>query len=70
MVRYAVTIYYREPSFEQRLGRQGEPFRFTFVVLARSKAGAILQARQQFEEMARLSSVAWVRDIVRIEVSC
>jgi len=67
---YSVTIHYREPAFELRLRRQGPPYRFTFDVRARDERCAVEVARRKFDEMARLSSVGWVREIVRIEVSC
>ncbi|MBW2528250.1 MAG: hypothetical protein JRI23_29000 [Deltaproteobacteria bacterium] len=67
---YSVTIYYREPTFEKRLGREGEPYRFTFEIRARTEQGAVRAARRQFWEMARLSSVGWVREILRVEVDC
>lgn len=65
--RYAVTVFYREPTFEQRVGRQGEPYQFTFELLAGSEQAAILAATERFWDMARLSSVSWVREILRVE---
>lgn len=62
-----MTIYYHEPAFEMRIGRRGAPYCFTFDITARSEANAIRQARRRFAEMARLSSVGWVREIVRVE---
>ena len=64
---YQVTIYYREPTFEERIGRTGAPYRFTFDVSALTERGAVRKARDRFDQMARLSSVGWVREIVRIE---
>ena len=67
MQQFRVTIHYHEPAFEMRIGRSGAPYHFTFEVTAPNEGRAMRQARHQFQEMARLSSVGWVREIVRIE---
>jgi hypothetical protein len=64
---YRVTIYYREPTYELFSGKKADPYSWTFEVEAASAQTAELEALRQFDEMARSSSVGWVRRIVRVE---
>ncbi len=64
---FRVTIYYREPTYELFNGRKADPYFWTFEVEASTTEHAELEARRQFEEMARTSSVGWVRRIVRVD---
>ncbi len=64
---FRVTVHYREPTYELFHGRRGEPYRWTFEVEAESPERAEREARRQFDELARVSNVGWVRTIVGIE---
>ncbi len=66
---FAVTVYYREPTYELVAGCKAEPYRWTYRVFAPDEANARELALREFEEMARLSSVAWVRRVVRIDTA-
>ena len=63
---FRVTIRYREPGFEARLGRVGDAYRWTYRIEAIDREAATRDALQQFEETARQSQVSWRRDIVSI----
>ena len=69
MTRYVVTIYFREPTFEARIGRKERPYRVSYDVTAASVERAEQSAIAQFEQTALDSWVSWVRQIVRVEVS-
>ncbi len=64
---FRVTIHYREPTYELFSGRRGDPYRWTFEVDAATPEGAESEARREFDELARASSVGWVRRIVRVD---
>jgi hypothetical protein len=64
---YRVTIRYREPGFERRLGRSGEAYRWTYRIEALDPDSATRRAVEQFEDTARQSQVGWRRDIVAID---
>jgi hypothetical protein len=68
MRHYHVTIYYREPTFEARTGPRDHPFQGSFEVRAPGPEQAVRRAKAQFEEWKRRSSVAWIREIERVEV--
>ena len=67
--RYEVTIRYREPSYEQAVGRKAEPYRWTYEIVSDDDADARQLAVGKFREMERLSSVGWIRVIERIDVT-
>ena len=67
--RYEVTIRYREPSYERKVGPKAEPYRWTFEIVSDDDATARDRAVGQFREMERLSSVGWVRVIERVDVT-
>lgn len=62
--RFAVTVLYREPTYARQCGRSPHTYRFTFDVAASTPAAARSVALEEFERMARLSGVSWVREIV------
>jgi len=64
--RYRVVIEYCEPTYATYAGTPPKTYRGTFEVKAYSPANAEELARQEFHEMARLSSVGWSREIVRV----
>jgi hypothetical protein len=63
---YRVTIYYREPTYELAAGRRAEPYSWTFEVEAFSADSARREALREFDELARISSVGWVRRVERV----
>ncbi len=67
LARYAVTIHYREPSYELRAGPRPTPFRWTFAVEAPSQEAAIAAARRVFRDTEQRSSVGWGREIILID---
>jgi hypothetical protein len=64
---YRVTVYYREPTYELAHGKKEEPYSWTYLIAAASADLARAEAVRQFKEIARLSSVAWIRRVERIE---
>lgn len=65
---YRVRILYRERTYEKRAGAKPEPYRWTYKLQAPSEQQAVDLAVAEFQHIARLSSVGWVREIVAIEV--
>lgn len=63
---YVVTIAYREPGYAQRNGVAERIYHGSFTVRARDEQGAVRRAVAEFHEIARLSSVGWVRVIDRV----
>lgn len=63
---YRVTIYYREPTYELATGRRREPYSWTFEVESHSVEAARREAMREFDELARISSVGWVRRVERV----
>lgn len=61
---YRVRIEYREPTYCSPSGPRPEPYSWVFVVQARSEPAAIASAIAWFRDVARQSSVGWVREIV------
>ena len=66
--RYEVTIRYREPSYEQAVGRKVEPYRWTYELVSDGDDDARKRAVGEFRKMERLSSVGWIREIEQIDV--
>lgn len=60
---FRITIYYREPTYELVAGRKKHPYSWTWEVVAQDESAARAQAMRQFEDLARRSSVGWVRRI-------
>ena len=67
--RYHVRIEFREPTYELRAGPKQEPYLFGYDVEAASELEAERSALQKFQEMARLSNVGWVRQVLRLIVT-
>jgi len=65
---YRVRVWYREPTYEARTGPRAAPFRWTYTVRAEGEEEARRRALREFEEMSRLSSVGWSREVVAVEV--
>lgn len=61
---FLVKVDYREPTYRQ----DGHVYGFTFRCQASSFADATQQALRRFEEMATLSSVGWVREVIAVHV--
>ncbi len=67
--RYHVRIEFREPTYELWAGPKQEPYLFGYDVEAASESEAERSALQEFQEMARLSNVGWVRQVLRLIVT-
>ena len=63
---YKVTIYYREPGYAQRNGAAEQTYRGSFIVQATDEQAAVRRAVSEFDQMARLSSVSWIRVIEKV----
>ena len=69
MSRYHVRIEFREPTYELRAGPKPEPYLFGYDVEAASESEAEQSALLEFRETARLSSVAWIRQVLQVVVT-
>ncbi len=67
--RYHVRIEFREPTYELRAGPKPEPYLFGYDVEAASESEAEQSALLEFRETARLSSVAWIRQVLQVVVT-
>jgi hypothetical protein len=67
--RYHVRIEFREPTYELRAGPKAEPYLFGYDVEAASESEAEQSALLEFRETARLSSVAWIRQVLQVVVT-
>jgi hypothetical protein len=67
--RYHVRIEFREPTYELRAGPKPEPYLFGYDVEAASATEAEQSALLEFRETARLSSVAWIRQVLQVVVT-
>jgi hypothetical protein len=65
---YRVTVFYREPTYQQRTCRVREPYRYTFDVEAADPESAREHALAAFRDMAIQSGAGWIREIVDIVV--
>ncbi|HCF58499.1 MAG TPA: hypothetical protein DFS52_10965 [Myxococcales bacterium] len=65
---FAVTVRYREPTYELQTGRVRE-YSSCFVIHAPDERQAAGRAVARFKLFESLSSVGWTREIVRVEVS-
>ncbi len=66
---YRVVVHDREPTYEAATGGEREPFNFTWRVRAYGAELARKWAEREFWMMQSLSSVGWIREIVKFEVS-
>ena len=66
---YIVDVRYREPGYEARTGGAREPYRFRYRVDAGCGEAAAELALKEFNYIASISGVGWVREIVGLEVS-
>lgn len=64
MTDYRVTIAYEEPTYRS----DGRVYEFSWRFAAASAAEARARALQEFDALWLLSSVGWVREIVRVTV--
>jgi len=65
---YRVKILFREPTYELYNGPRAEPYFWTHDVRTTTEEVAVERATAVFLEMAKESSVMWIRKIVRTEV--
>lgn len=63
-MRFFVTVAYREPEFEKRIGRHGPAYRWTFEIDAPDAQTALELADGRFHEVAVQSGVGWAREII------
>ena len=69
MASFSVRIQYREPTYERSTGEaKASPYSCRFEVAAADPVEALRRALLQFDSLQRLSSVGWVREVVRIEI--
>jgi predicted HicB family RNase H-like nuclease len=69
MYPYRVRLFYREPTYESSTEETKEvPYSGSFDVRAPDFGSALQRALSQFAEAQRLSSVGWVREVVRVEI--
>ena len=66
---YHVRIEFREPTYELRAGPKPAPYLFGYDVEAASESEAEQSALVEFRETARLSSVAWIRQVLQVVVT-
>jgi hypothetical protein len=64
---FQVTIWYREPTYELVNGPKDDPYFWTQIVFAVDPEHACRLALREFEQMARLSNVGWIRKILRVD---
>jgi hypothetical protein len=67
--RYHVRIEFREPTYELRGGPKPGPYLFGYDVEAASESEAEQSALLEFRETAKLSSVAWIRQVLQVVVT-
>jgi hypothetical protein len=65
---YLVTIEYREPTYELRVGPKTRPFGWTYEIVAADESSARESALREFWWVTRASSVGWVREVVGVHV--
>ena len=68
-VPYRVTVSYREPDYEARVGPRLNPYRWTYTIVADGEEQARLSALLEFRQMTMLSSVGWHRVVVGVDVA-
>ena len=69
-MRYLVTIFYREPTYELEVGRKASPYRWRFDDIdVASEPEAVAEATRRFREIERLSGVGWQRDVLDVAVT-
>jgi hypothetical protein len=64
-----VRIEFREPTYELRAGTKSDPYLFGYDVEAASEPDAERSALLEFREMAKLSNVAWIRQVLQVIVT-
>ena len=63
---YRVSISYREPSYEMRVGPKEKAFHWRYEVKASDEQSAIDSALEEFKQMARMSRSGWVREVTEV----
>jgi hypothetical protein len=63
---FDVTVFYREPTYEQRAGAKAEPYAHPCEVQAADEAEAVRRATEMFNAEVQRSSIGWVREIVSV----
>ena len=70
MVRFLVTVLYRQPSYEKHTSgnvSRLQTYRGSYEVVANDEERARQLAVEEFKRTARLSGSSWVRLIVRVD---
>ena len=68
MPKFLVTVFYREPTYEQRVGDKAEPYRWTYRIAASTDRLAERAALAEFRRVASRSGSGWIRRVVRVDV--
>lgn len=66
-LKYRVTIFYREPTYELHREKAPQVYKGCFEVYASDDGAALDKAMLLFEDKKRKSSVRWVRQVVGYE---
>lgn len=69
MGRYHVRIEFREPTYELRAGPKPAPYLFGYDIEATNESEAAQLALLEFRETAKLSNVAWIRQVLHVIVT-
>jgi hypothetical protein len=66
--RFTVKVYYREPTYELRVGPKADPYSMQYEIPAHDQDEAIRRATAALNESLPESSVGWIRDVVGVTV--
>jgi hypothetical protein len=64
---YVITIFFREPSYELRVGAKAEPYSASYRIQAGSKEESERLALEAFRWQESNSHVSWGREVEKIE---
>ncbi|HUK57078.1 MAG TPA: hypothetical protein VLY20_10515 [Nitrospiria bacterium] len=64
---YLITIFFREPDYELRVGAKPEPYSVSYRLQAASKEDAERLALDEFRRQASASHVSWTRVVEKVE---
>jgi hypothetical protein len=65
---FTVKIYYREPTYELRVGAKADPYSMQYEIRSHDQDEAILYAIAALNRSLPDSSVGWIRDVVGVSV--
>lgn len=64
---FLVTIHYREPTYEKKMGRGPKSYKWTFSIKAQDEETAKSKAVAEFKQTTALSWVGWGREVIEVE---